>query len=143
MERATGIGGVFVRARDPEALSGWYAEHLGVPFREGYVIFPESRDTSGGKPLRTLGAALASAHSCCSRRPQRCGHEGSRDRCSPRAAPQLPELLAKRLRLAHRVEVEIDDHIPQIVRWAQDAIAADAAGVAPTGSLSNALFHAS
>ena len=26
-ERATGIGGVFFRARDPEALRSWYAEH--------------------------------------------------------------------------------------------------------------------
>ena len=31
MERVTGIGGVFFRARDPEALVAWYAEHLGVP----------------------------------------------------------------------------------------------------------------
>lgn len=30
MERVLGIGGVFFRARDPEALSRWYAEHLGV-----------------------------------------------------------------------------------------------------------------
>lgn len=30
MERVTGIGGVFVRARDPEALQRWYAAHLGV-----------------------------------------------------------------------------------------------------------------
>jgi glyoxylase I family protein len=31
MERVTGIGGVFVRARDPARLAQWYAEHLGVP----------------------------------------------------------------------------------------------------------------
>ncbi|MGH3734339.1 MAG: VOC family protein [Micromonosporaceae bacterium] len=30
MERVTGIGGVFFRARDPEALTQWYADHLGV-----------------------------------------------------------------------------------------------------------------
>lgn len=30
MERVTGIGGVYFRARDPEALTRWYAEHLGV-----------------------------------------------------------------------------------------------------------------
>lgn len=30
MQRVTGIGGVFFRARDPEALARWYAEHLGV-----------------------------------------------------------------------------------------------------------------
>ena len=30
MERVTGIGGIFFRARDPEALARWYAEHLGI-----------------------------------------------------------------------------------------------------------------
>jgi glyoxylase I family protein len=30
MERATGIGGLFFRARDPDALARWYADHLGI-----------------------------------------------------------------------------------------------------------------
>jgi predicted enzyme related to lactoylglutathione lyase len=30
MERATGIGGVFMRARDPQALARWYREQLGI-----------------------------------------------------------------------------------------------------------------
>lgn len=30
MEKVTGIGGLFFRARDPKALARWYAEHLGV-----------------------------------------------------------------------------------------------------------------
>jgi glyoxylase I family protein len=30
MERVTGIGGIFFRARDVGALGQWYAEHLGV-----------------------------------------------------------------------------------------------------------------
>lgn len=30
MERVTGIGGVFFRARDPQSLTQWYASHLGV-----------------------------------------------------------------------------------------------------------------
>jgi glyoxylase I family protein len=30
MERVTGIGGFFFRARDPEALKVWYQERLGV-----------------------------------------------------------------------------------------------------------------
>jgi predicted enzyme related to lactoylglutathione lyase len=30
MERATGIGGAFFRAKDPVALARWYTEHLGV-----------------------------------------------------------------------------------------------------------------
>jgi len=50
----TGIGGVFFRAKDPEALLGWYKEHLGVTM-EGYepwrqaagptVFMPFSRTT--------------------------------------------------------------------------------------------------
>jgi predicted enzyme related to lactoylglutathione lyase len=45
-EHVTGIGGVFFRARDPEALLDWYREHLGVPTAaDGYVVFPESRGT--------------------------------------------------------------------------------------------------
>jgi predicted enzyme related to lactoylglutathione lyase len=29
-ERVTGIGGVFFKARDPEALRRWYADNLGI-----------------------------------------------------------------------------------------------------------------
>lgn len=32
MARVTGIGGVFFKAKDPDALAAWYKEHLGVPF---------------------------------------------------------------------------------------------------------------
>jgi glyoxylase I family protein len=31
VERVTGIGGVFFRARDPKALAQWYLDRLGVP----------------------------------------------------------------------------------------------------------------
>jgi predicted enzyme related to lactoylglutathione lyase len=31
MEKVVGIGGVFFKARDPQALARWYATHLGVP----------------------------------------------------------------------------------------------------------------
>jgi len=34
-QRVTGIGGVFFKSRDPEALSQWYARHLGVPYKAG------------------------------------------------------------------------------------------------------------
>jgi catechol 2,3-dioxygenase-like lactoylglutathione lyase family enzyme len=30
VERVTGIGGVFLRSRDPAALAAWYARHLGL-----------------------------------------------------------------------------------------------------------------
>jgi predicted enzyme related to lactoylglutathione lyase len=45
MERVTGIGGVFFRSRDPKGLVAWYTEHLGIPLEDGYVVFPESRNT--------------------------------------------------------------------------------------------------
>jgi predicted enzyme related to lactoylglutathione lyase len=32
MARVTGIGGVFIRAKDPDALRQWYATHLGLDF---------------------------------------------------------------------------------------------------------------
>ena len=34
MARVTGIGGVFLKARDRKALGAWYREHLGVPVQE-------------------------------------------------------------------------------------------------------------
>ena len=35
MAKAVGVGGVFLTARDPEALSAWYATHLGIPTQDG------------------------------------------------------------------------------------------------------------
>jgi predicted enzyme related to lactoylglutathione lyase len=50
----TGLGGVFFRARDPDALRGWYEEVLGVPGEElmrsdGLVfgVFREDTDYFG------------------------------------------------------------------------------------------------
>lgn len=46
MGKATGIGGVFLKARDPKALLRWYHEHLGIPLSEdGYSSFdgPEAQ----------------------------------------------------------------------------------------------------
>jgi predicted enzyme related to lactoylglutathione lyase len=34
VERVVGIGGAFFRARDPERLRSWYAEHLGVELED-------------------------------------------------------------------------------------------------------------
>jgi predicted enzyme related to lactoylglutathione lyase len=34
MARVTGIGGIFLRARDPKALAAWYAQHLGIQLTE-------------------------------------------------------------------------------------------------------------
>ncbi|MEJ7793215.1 MAG: hypothetical protein WKF65_14685 [Gaiellaceae bacterium] len=34
VEAVTGIGGVFLRAKDPAALAAWYAANLGVAIEE-------------------------------------------------------------------------------------------------------------
>ncbi len=40
MERVTGIGGVFLKAKDPEKLAAWYQKHLGIPFGDNpWVTF--------------------------------------------------------------------------------------------------------
>jgi len=40
MKRVTGIGGIFFKANDPEALMRWYREHLGIELdSQGYVCF--------------------------------------------------------------------------------------------------------
>ena len=44
MARALGIGGVFLRARDPERLRQWYSEQLGVDVSDdGSAMFEGGR----------------------------------------------------------------------------------------------------
>jgi hypothetical protein len=40
VERAAGIGGVFVRSAQPDRLRAWYAEHLGIDIEDwGGTVF--------------------------------------------------------------------------------------------------------
>jgi catechol 2,3-dioxygenase-like lactoylglutathione lyase family enzyme len=34
MKRVTGIGGIFFKSKDPQALSAWYRQHLGIDVAE-------------------------------------------------------------------------------------------------------------
>lgn len=34
MDRVTGIGGIFFKARDPDSLRAWYRKHLGVDVQD-------------------------------------------------------------------------------------------------------------
>jgi predicted enzyme related to lactoylglutathione lyase len=45
VERVNGIGGVFIRSRDPDALKAWYVEHLGLPTEEGTIVLPNGGAT--------------------------------------------------------------------------------------------------
>lgn len=58
MARVTGIGGVFFKAKDPDALAAWYQEHLGVPFdsKMGCAIlrWKEDQGPDGGSTVWCL-----------------------------------------------------------------------------------------
>ena len=44
MEKVLGIGGVFFRAKDPDALTTWYAQHLGIapsPTSDGEEVWQQ------------------------------------------------------------------------------------------------------
>lgn len=47
MAKAVGVGGVFLKALDPQALSAWYAEHLGIRPGEGGTLLFEGPDAAG------------------------------------------------------------------------------------------------
>jgi predicted enzyme related to lactoylglutathione lyase len=47
MAKAVGVGGVFLRAKDPQALSAWYAAHLGIPAQDGGSLAFDGPDSAG------------------------------------------------------------------------------------------------
>ena len=54
MERVTGIGGFFFRARNPEALAQWYDTHLGVlpvPTTEGGAVWHQDAGATAFAPF--------------------------------------------------------------------------------------------
>lgn len=46
MENVLGIGGVFFKARDPQALAAWYRQHLGIPIEPGQTFAPLTAGTA-------------------------------------------------------------------------------------------------
>ncbi len=49
MKRVTGIGGIFFKAKDPQALSAWYQRHLGFDVSPwGGAKFRWAEDDAGG-----------------------------------------------------------------------------------------------
>ena len=50
MARVTGIGGIFLRARDPKSLTAWYAKHLGIAAQPTTAEPPSSGPTKSPQP---------------------------------------------------------------------------------------------
>jgi predicted enzyme related to lactoylglutathione lyase len=47
MAKAVGVGGVFLKAQDPKALSAWYAAHLGIPTEDGGTLAFNGPESTG------------------------------------------------------------------------------------------------
>jgi predicted enzyme related to lactoylglutathione lyase len=57
MARVTGIGGIFLRARDPKSLSAWYAKHLGIqlnPWGGAKFLWSDEVPAATGKTAWSL-----------------------------------------------------------------------------------------
>lgn len=59
MAKATGIGGVFFKSRDPKALAAWYATHLGIPSQDGGSLAFSGPDSAG---MTVFAPFAASTH---------------------------------------------------------------------------------
>ncbi|MEL7460994.1 MAG: VOC family protein [Pseudomonadota bacterium] len=47
MEKVLGLGGVFIRARNPKALAAWYCENLGIDLVPGDYETPAWQQSAG------------------------------------------------------------------------------------------------
>jgi glyoxylase I family protein len=55
MEKVTGIGGFFFRAKDPKALALWYQQHLGIltiPTADGETAWRQEAGTTAFTPFK-------------------------------------------------------------------------------------------
>jgi len=54
MQRVTGIGGVFFKAKDVKAMAAWYEKHLGIPFGDqSYYGFQWVNENNQAVPGQT------------------------------------------------------------------------------------------
>lgn len=109
MELVLGIGGVFFKASDPQALAAWYREHLGVP-------------VASGQTYATLNAAAAGELTVWSVFPQDTSYFGSgKSSCMINYRVRNLDAMLAQLRTAG---VQIDERIEEYeygrFGWASD-----------------------
>lgn len=65
MQRVTGIGGIFFKARDPKAMQAWYKRHLGIDVQDwGGAAFrwiDAQGQPVGGTTIWSIGSAEGDA----------------------------------------------------------------------------------
>ena len=55
MKRITGIGGIFLKAKDPKAMYAWYEKHLGLKqVPEAQAVVFDWKDASTGEQAQTM-----------------------------------------------------------------------------------------
>lgn len=60
MQRVTGIGGIFIKARDAGRLREWYRKHLGLPIAEwGGVSFDGREARPGERQTSTVWSVFS------------------------------------------------------------------------------------
>jgi catechol 2,3-dioxygenase-like lactoylglutathione lyase family enzyme len=60
MERVTGLGGVFFKTNDPQAMYQWYEKHLDIQRDpDGYVTFKWRQAAAPDQPGSTVWAPFA------------------------------------------------------------------------------------
>jgi catechol 2,3-dioxygenase-like lactoylglutathione lyase family enzyme len=57
-KRVTGIGGIFLRSKEPKRLARWYRDHLGMEVKDQVVVYEWLSPGVGHRPGATVWAAL-------------------------------------------------------------------------------------
>ena len=61
MQRVTGIGGIFFKAKDPVALRAWYAKHLGIAVQDwggtAFTWTDAAGTPTGGSTIWSIASA--------------------------------------------------------------------------------------
>ena len=84
VEKVTGVGGVFFKAKNVKALRQWYREHLGVPVDDSYVTVDKKVQESEYGRFGWPWTPKATASSCGSRQRSEGRRNSSRECPSPR-----------------------------------------------------------
>jgi predicted enzyme related to lactoylglutathione lyase len=54
MEKVLGLGGIFLKARDPKALAAWYRDNLGIPVEPDQTYGTFTAGNAGGAEEQTV-----------------------------------------------------------------------------------------
>ncbi len=64
MKRVTGIGGIFFKSEQPEALRAWYQNHLGIPADKHGAIFTWREEDHPERSGMTVWSVFSRDSSC-------------------------------------------------------------------------------